>query len=370
MAAEESGEIPDNTQIEAGSPPLDAPELLAMAAGARGAVRVTALLEMGNSKMQKLAAGLVAKAQHSQGDQALADMAHYACDKCMKIGDLSAEDEQHIERARDHLRNAGAVPLGGSSRDAAGDSANVASQMRPPISDFRPGDNATVDTSKRLGSIAATGNKHGRAHQNLMDLAHECVSKLTDGMACSDLSPSSDFGSTPEDSADTEEVKKTGARHSTEMMGHLRAAHDHLIAAGADCDAANIGEEELEGTEFESVKALRTRDLAKVLAGERSEKTVLVKALSDIVPLLDRLSRRVDDIARTPLPPLTMARGSVSVSKQQDGGSAGSAGDSPLSPEAIASALAKMSKEEQTLTLIKASYVNPIPVHGAVTGER
>ena len=107
-----------------------------------------------------------------------------------------------------------------------------------------------------------------------------------------------------------------------------------------------------------------------MLAGERGEKTALVKALSDIVPLLDRLSRRVDDIARTPLPPLTMARGSVSVSKQQDGGGTGSAGDSPLSPEAIASALAKMSKEEQTLTLIKASYVNPIPVHGAVTGER
>jgi hypothetical protein len=370
LAAEESDEIPDNTQIEAGSPPLDAPELLAMAAGAHGAARVTALLEMGNSKMQKLAAGLVAKAQHSQGDQALADMAHYACDKCMKIGGLSAEDERHIERARDHLRNAGAVPLGGSRRDAAGDSANVASQMRPPISDFRPSDNGTVDTSKRLGSIAATGSKHGRAHQSLIDLAHECVSKLTDGMACSDLSPSSDFGSAPEDSADTEEVKKIGARHSAEMMGHLRAAHDHLIAAGADCDAAEIGEEELEGTEFESVKALRTRDLAKVLAGERSEKTVLVKALSDIVPLLDRLSRRVDDIARTPLPPLTMARGSVSVSKQQDGGGTGSAGDSPLSPEAIASALAKMSKEEQTLTLIKASYVNPIPVHGAVTGER
>ena len=58
------------------------------------------------------------------------------------------------------------------------------------------------------------------------------------------------------------------------------------------------------------------------------------------------------------------------MSKQQDGGSTGGAGDSPLSPEAIASALAKMSKEEQTLTLIKASYANPIPVHGPATGER
>jgi hypothetical protein len=29
-----------------------------------------------------------------------------------------------------------------------------------------------------------------------------------------------------------------------------------------------------------------------------------------------------------------------------------------------------MSKEDQTLTLIKASYANPIPVLGAATGER
>ena len=143
---------------------------------------------------------------------------------------------------------------------------------------------------RRLGSIAALRGKRGRAHQNLVDLAHECVSKLTDGMACSDLSPSSDLGSTPEGSADTDGVKKIGARHSAEMMDDLRAAHDELVAAGAQCDAADIGEEELEGTEFESVKALRTRDLAKVLAGERAEKTALVKALSDMVPLLDRLS--------------------------------------------------------------------------------
>ena len=153
-------------------------------------------------------------------------------------------------------------------------------------------------------------------------------------------------------------------------MAHLRTAHGHLVAVGAKCDAAGIGEEEHQGTEFESVKALQTEDLAKALADERAEKTALVKALGEMVPLLDRLSKRVDDIARTPLPPLTIARGGVSVSKQQDGGNTESASDSPLSPEAVASALAKMSKEEQTLTLIKASYANPIPVLGAVPSER
>jgi hypothetical protein len=203
-----------------------------------------------------------------------------------------------------------------------------------------------------------------------MDIAHECISKLTGGMACFQLSPGSDLGPAPLGSTNSGEVAKAGARHSAETMAHLRTAHGHLVAAGAKCDAAGIGEEEHQGTEFESVKALRTEDLAKVLADERAEKTALVKALGEMVPLLDRLSKRVDDIARTPLPPLTIARGSVSVSKQQDGGSTGSASDTPLSPEAIASALAKMSKEEQTLTLIKASYANPIPVLGAATGER
>ena len=107
-----------------------------------------------------------------------------------------------------------------------------------------------------------------------------------------------------------------------------------------------------------------------MLADERAEKTALVKTLGEMVPLLDRLTQRVDDIARTPLPPLTIARGSISVSKQQDGGSTESARDGALSPEEIASAFAKMSKEEQTPTLIKASYANPIRVLGAATGER
>ena len=113
-------------------------------------------------------------------------------------------------------------------------------------------------------------------------------------------------------------------------------------------------------------KTLPVVDLAKVLADERAEKAALVSALGEIVPMLDRLSKRVDDIACTPLPPLTIARGSVSVSKQQDGASTA---DMQLPAEAVASALAKMSKEDQTLTLIKASYANPIRVHGAAAGE-
>lgn len=65
-----------------------------------------------------------------------------------------------------------------------------------------------------------------------------------------------------------------------------------------------------------------------------------------------------------------MAKGTVSVSKQQDRGNNVGRGDPDLSPEAIAAALAKMSKEEQTLTLIKASYATPIRIAGAPADQR
>jgi hypothetical protein len=370
LVAEETGELLGDAQMDDACLPQRAAELIAMTASAPGAARIAALLKTGNPRMQKLAAALLAKAKHSQGDQALVDMALCACDRCLKIDGPTVEEKTHLARARDHLREAGAAPSEISSLHAAGNIEQVAPQVEPPPSDFRRGDNATVDSSKGASAITAAGGKRGRAHQNLVDIAHECISKLTDGMACFQLSPGSGLEPASAGNTDTEEVAKAGARHSAETMAHLRMAHGHLVAAGAKCDAAGIGEGDHQGTEFESVKTLRREDLAKVLADEWAEKTALVKALGEMVSLLDRLSKRVDDIARTPLPPLTIVRGGVSVSKQQDRGSTGSASDSPLSPEAIASALAKMSKEEQTLTLIKASYANPIPVLGAAASER
>ena len=55
-----------------------------------------------------------------------------------------------------------------------------------------------------------------------------------------------------------------------------------------------------------------------MLAGERAEKAALIATLTDIVPRLDQLTKRVEDIARTPLPPLAMAGSVTAVSKQQD----------------------------------------------------
>jgi hypothetical protein len=359
LVAEETGELLENLQSAAGSSGLDTAKLL-VAAAPNGAARIAALLKTGNPKMQQLATRLLAKAKHSHADQALADMALYACEKCMEIDRLPAEAKEHIDRARSHLLEAGAAPSVAPMGNAEGDVNEVAPQVKPPASDFRPGDNATVDTS-----IGKAGTDYRPAQQDLMDIAHECIRKLTDARTCLQQTPNFEAAPACTESGKIENITKAGARHSRETLGHLCAAHDHLVAAGAACAGpAYVAEEEHQGTEFEPGKAAQAGGLAKVLADERAEKAALVKTLSEMVPLLDRLSKRVDDIARTPLPPLTIARGSVAVSKQQDGHGAGSAGDTQLSPETIAAALAKMSKEEQTLTLIKASYANPIRVLG------
>ena len=360
LVAAEMAELLGDAQMSGEAPPQCAPELAAMAASVPGATRLAALISTGNPNMQKLAAALLAKAKHSQGDQALADLALYACDSCLNIDGLSVLEEGHLASALDSLRAAGAAPPVISTIDMPG---IVAPRIDLPSRDLCLDEITAPDGSKRSGAMPF--GKRAQMHQDLMDIAHDCVCKLTGGMACSQLSP--DSQSIPEPDASSNRVVKVGARRSAETMGHLRAAHDQLVAAGAKCDAAAVDEEQGQGTELGSIKASGATELAKVLADERAEKRALVKALGEMVPLLDRLSQRVDDIARTPLPPLTIARGGVSVSKQQDGGSTG---DSSLSPETIASALAKMSTEEQTLTLIKASYANPIAVLGVPPGQR
>jgi hypothetical protein len=359
LVAEETSDLLENLQSAAGSTGLDATKLLA-GITPDGAARIAALLKTGNSTMQQIATRLLAKAKHSRADQALADMALYACDKCIEIDGVPAEAKEHIGRARGHLLEAGAAPSVVSVGDAMGDLNDLAPHVKPPASDFRPGDNATVDTS-----IGKAGPAYRPAHQNLADIAHECIRKLTDAKTCSEQPPTFAAMHDREGGGETENVIKAGARHSSETLAHLCAAHDHLLAAGAACAGPpGVGEKEYQGTELEPGKAAQAAELAKVLADERTEKAALVKTLSDMVPLLDRLSKQVDDIARTPLPPLTIARAGVAVSKQEDGRGSGSSGDTPLSPETIAAAFAKMSKEEQTLTLIKASYANPIRVLG------
>ena len=102
----------------------------------------------------------------------------------------------------------------------------------------------------------------------------------------------------------------------------------------------------------DTLRKVRQPDLAPLASG-------LAKLADELVPRLDALQKRVEEIARTPLPPQTLARGFTGISKREDGGGAIAAS------EDVVAALARMSNEERTLTLIKAVHANPIAPFGA-----
>jgi phage head maturation protease len=353
LVAEETGEILDDSEVGNGLVAPNAKNILVMAAGAAGTALVANLCKARSPKMQKVAAALLVKAKHTEGDQALLDLACHAVDKCMGVNGLLFDERSHVAKARAALEAAGAAPKERSTIDTFHNSKVSPLTVWPPAPEFRAGEHAAVDTSRNLPSmvgagvldmIAAALGKRGSGHQALMDVAHDCIGKLTDGVFCA--------------------TAKAGARHSQETLQHLTEAHDHLVAAGAKCDAAGfVPEAEWPEMEFVTGK-VAAGNLAKLLAGERAEKAALIATLTDIVPRLDQLTKRVEDIAQTPLPPLAMTKTVTAISKQQDAGGAG-----VLSPDDFAAAFRRMSKEEQTLTLIKASYANPIHPPGLRTAE-
>jgi hypothetical protein len=289
--------------------------------------------------------GNTEKVKHSRADQALLDMAHFACDQCLKIGGLSVEEQTNMDRSRHHLLEAGAMAIPSSTPEEVegGDPSS------PTPEQCSMGDGAEIGMMKVLGMTEVLC-KRQRAHENLTDMAHACLKALTDGQVC-------------------DQAAKLGARHSAETMEHFNASHGHLVAAGAGCDMAGL-DEPRPTTKLATGAHIRAADLAVAARDERHDNSALAKVLGEIVPMLERLAKRVDEIARTPLPPLTMAKGMVSVSKEQDRGDNSGGADPEPSPAAIAAALAKMSKEEQTLTLIKASYASPIPIAGSAADHR
>jgi phage head maturation protease len=352
LVAEETNEILEETEIGGAVDEPDVPSVLIMAAGAAGAALVAGLCKPRCPKTQKLVATLFTKAKHSQSDQALLDLAYHAVDKCIGMNGLLFAERSHMARARDALKAAGAAPRDEATVNSPYDPEVPTAKVRPR--QFRPGEIPTVRTSNHPTSapsegvvemIAAALGKRESGYQALIDVAHNCVARLMDGACCA--------------------AAKAGARHSQETMERLAEAHDHLVAAGAECASGGLAPEvECQGAEFETGK-VAADDLAKMLAGERAEKTALIATLSDIVPRLNELTKRVDDIARTPLPPLAMSKSVTAISKQQDSG----IGACDLSPDDLAAAFSRMSKEDQTLTLIRASYANPIHPPGLTAAK-
>ncbi len=359
LVAEETAEIKSDREDMSG-----AGDAMAMAAVA------SSLVKTGHPGRAKLF-----KARHGRGDQALLDCAHMAVKAARGIDGLEADERDHLDDCTDALEAAGAKDSSGidSTQNTANNPTHPAPQDDLPSQEYRPGAYTTWNsaehtsakhTSKVLELIAATLGKSGKAHQALMDVAHGCMNKLTDGATC--------------------ESAKAGGRHSKETMGHLQEAHDHLVAAGAKCKPAPAeagaggqmdggkpgAEAEDEGTEFDG-KTVRLGDLKKMLTDERTEKAALAKAVAEMTPRLDAILKTVEKIDKTPLPPLTRqmdyraAAGLTRIEKGQDGGGAG--GD-PTDEELMVR-IARMSPDEQAMLLIKAARMRPVRIAGVTGGE-
>jgi HK97 family phage prohead protease len=296
----------------------------------------------------------LAKARHGQGDQALLDMAHQAVKAARAMPGLTKAEGEHLDECTKSLKAAGAnepahvESEGGppathadveSTQDTGHNAVHPAPKAAPPKQEYRPGEyttsNSAAHTVKVLDLIAETIGKRRKSHQFLIDVAHGCLGKLTDGQVC--------------------QAAKAGGRHSIETMGHLRQAHDHLVGAGAKCDAAGEmdhgipgAEEEGQGTEEDKQNTARGGDLQK-------RYDALAAAVAEITPRLDAILKTVERIDRTPLPPMT-ARSVDGLRRVEKGGPAAT----DESDEVLMARISRMTPDEQALLLVKAARRRPI----------
>lgn len=126
------------------------------------------------------------------------------------------------------------------------------------------------------------------------------------------------------------------ANSTVDTEPHAQAIHDHAVKMGAKC-AGGV-----------AMAAGAGDDLAKVQA----ERDTLAKTLVDLAPRVEALGKRVEELAQQPLPPETIARGSVRIRKGQETGDGGAP---ELSDEQATALWKSMTPEQQTMLLIKAA---------------
>src|SRR5260370_33686544 len=88
----------------------------------------------------QIADGPVAKAQHSQSDQALLDTAHFACDQWLKLNGLSVDERANMDRAGHCLRKAGAMEAPRLAAGNAKEEDPSAAWVETPVGDGPLGD--------------------------------------------------------------------------------------------------------------------------------------------------------------------------------------------------------------------------------------
>ena len=265
--------------------------------------------------------------------------------------------------------SAGAVPA--TPMPKASDTTLLANALSKMTSGLAKAGGDHADFVLELAALAGEMQKAGaKPHHVLVQMAHKSIAAFSDGSTCK---------------ADVPDPE----RHDGQTMASMHKAHGCLIrvdgvmcAGGAEhAHSAETpggtptpaGEEEGEGASSSAktvaAPAGESDALAKVqgeLAAKNAENAELVKTVAAIVPMLTRLQDRVEQIANTPLPPMAIVRAGTPTTKAADNAPTGAA--SQPTPDEIAAALANMSNQDQTLTLIKAQHRKPMPLPRSVAG--
>jgi hypothetical protein len=154
--------------------------------------------------------------------------------------------------------------------------------------------------------------------------------------------------------ADTVLMEKAGKRNSSKDQKHIQDAHDSAVKAGAKCDPTNCPEDEAD-------KAAKA-----ALAAENER---LSKALTETVPALDDLTKRIDAQAERirvleaqPMP--AKAAGSALAAVEKGADAAGAPEKTEPDAKDVEKWLATLSPEERTHLAMKATLARPVPIGG------
>ena len=159
-------------------------------------------------------------------------------------------------------------------------------------------------------------------------------------------------------------LDKLGARNSAADLAHIQAAHDELVALGAQC--SGCGDPDLPDPDDPDETEADDADLEMGDDGEASP-SGLTKGPGDVGAQIDGLRRtlgdlqkRFDTLAAQPLPPRTFAGWARAVTKAEDAAAA----ELPVSAEALRKHLESLSPQERAQLELRAALSRPIPIHG------
>ncbi len=162
-------------------------------------------------------------------------------------------------------------------------------------------------------------------------------------------------------------MEKVGARNSEADLTHIQAAHDELVALGAQCqpgpgdddpaDIDQIGAPPGASDQAGDMEKLAPPGAPAASAAEASD---IGDQLDGLRRSLATLQKRLDEVAAEPLPPRTLAGWARAVSKAEDS----AAHDPTIGPDAVRKYLEALTPEERGRLELRAALNRPMPVHG------